>query len=550
MLLEIISLFALFISLYGWGLWARHFFLKEKISVALTCILGIITLSTLATLCAFFYPLNVRSEIIFLLLSVIPFFFKIKKKNVSLYFPEYFKSGWFYFFLLLILFTGCYHPFLPDHYQYYTPTINWLNQEGIIIGLANIDWMLGQVSTWHILQAAVDNTIDPFQRINIFISIIYLIYIFERKAFALMLFLPIAFLYNQTPSPDLPTILFSLIVVNEVCFNKKGYHLGLMLSISSFLFVVKPTAFWLLMWLFFVAIFKKRKEILSYKTYILPALLIGLFFIKNSIVSSSLIYPITITQINTPWITDAQILIDSDCYATLFPFYGHFTLEEVTDFSWFEKFYHWITIKPFNLFVVVVIIVFGLFLLKKKNLVYSILWIVVFLKFLLIFNFSGQFRFLLDGTFALLFILINQFNFRKVKILFCAFFISVLFIIPISFPWIIQKINSRSNIINIMSGFTKEVFFKPQTHVFGEYKKDKLGNLEFYISTKYMYDYDTPPPAFLKSKLQYFHFLTIFPQMIDSSDVRKGFYIKKLSEEEAGQLQEIIDRSYESNTIK
>ncbi|MDR1876565.1 MAG: hypothetical protein LBQ84_02975 [Flavobacteriaceae bacterium] len=547
MIIEFFSLLALFISVTGWGLWIEKFFSIRINSVSLTVILGLALLSAISCSLSFFIPLNTPVELTLLLLSVIPYFSKSIRKNYLATFPgDIFTSGWFWCFFLILLLAGSYYSFRPDHFWYYVPTLNWLNKYGLITGVANIDWVLGQMSSLHILQAGLDEILDPFQRINIFITVIYLIYIFEKKSYLLLCFIPFYFLFIQTPSPDLPVVFFSLIVVNEICFNRQNYNLKILFIISAFVFTVKPVAFWLLLWIFIVETCLNRKKQGYMKAYIFSFLLVFLFFSKNYIASSMLVFPITSTQLDTYWSTDSRILEISNLSASYYTFDRHFKLEEINSLSFFQRLYYWLTTKDLqtiiNIFTVVIVWIFGIFAFLKRKFIYIVLWIVILLKFFLIFSFSGQYRFMLDGIYPLLFILLRQLKINSSKLLFpiSGFYLVSLFFI--SYPKFIKLLLPDFELTRMMKGFTKNALLRPENYVLEKYKTGKLGNLNFNISTDYPFNFDTPAPAFEPEKLKLYYRLNIFPQMKEPSHIHKGFYMKSLSPKEREKLRNIIEQ--------
>lgn len=60
--------------------------------------------------------------------------------------------------------------FMFDTYSYYLPTIKWLDQYGLVKGIANFDFNLGQHSLWHIIQASFNESIDGYYKINVFFN--------------------------------------------------------------------------------------------------------------------------------------------------------------------------------------------------------------------------------------------------------------------------------------------------------------------------------------------------------------------------------------------
>ena len=544
MIVEIFSLLALCISVSGWGKWLEILFKIKTELLSVLMIFGLITVSVTAFFTALFFPLDAKVEAVFLVVSIIPFF--LQKRFLP--FPkEVLKSKWFWFFCLILLLAGSYRPFLPDHFGYYIPTLNWLNEYGLIKGLANIDWTFGQMSFYHIIQAGFDNILDVFQRLNIFIGFVFLLYIFERKAFTLLLFLPFSFLFLQSPSPDLPVVLFSLIAVNEMTFVEDNrLNFNILLLISIFVFVIKPIAFWLPLWVLIMEVKKDRKSAFYWKNYLFPIFLIALFIAKNIYCASVLFYPITSTSISTSWLPYSGVLEQSSKIALLTTYHFYFTLQQITDFSLWQRIYHWFLSCGFpsvvHCLILLITLVFAVFSWKRKRFAFCALLFAVALKLIFVFWFSGQYRFMLDGTLALLFILLSflKINYKKLKI--TSLTLCLIFLLLLAFPSILQKTVSGFNPASMLkTADFKSVIF-PQNYKLKKFQTEKVGNLEFNISTPYRFNFDTPPPAVTLYNLGLYHYLGVFPQRMDSTDIHQGFYMKKLSPTEKNQLDIIIQK--------
>ncbi|WP_449401402.1 LIC_10190 family membrane protein [Chryseobacterium wanjuense] len=160
---------------------------------------------------------------------------------------------------LIILFCGSFYPYILDHFGYYVPTIKWLTEFGIIKGISNLDLTLGQMSVWHIFQSGFSNFSDPFLRINSILLIIYTLYIIEKKSWIQLCFVPVLLLFSQSPSPDLPVIIFSLIILNEIV--KENKNTSLLFAFSVFVFSIKPTMIWLPILSFLYSIFIIKSNI-------------------------------------------------------------------------------------------------------------------------------------------------------------------------------------------------------------------------------------------------------------------------------------------------
>jgi hypothetical protein len=142
MILEILSIFALFITTIGWGSWAKFFLSIRSDSIPITVIVGLSFFGAICCLLSFFTPLTVPIEILLLIISIVPYFFKKLRGNFIRLPKEIVKSVWFWVFVGMTLLAGCYFPFVPDHFGYYIPTLNWLNKYGLLPGTATVDWNL------------------------------------------------------------------------------------------------------------------------------------------------------------------------------------------------------------------------------------------------------------------------------------------------------------------------------------------------------------------------------------------------------------------------
>ena len=543
MIIEFLLIPCLFVSFAGWGAWAKMLTGIRTDSFSLSLILGFSLFSILACVLSFFIPLNFRTESVLLILSLIPFFIKKMRMNRIRFPEELLRSGWFWAFCIIIILAGSYYPFRPDDFYYYRPTIRCLNESGLIIGIANIDWLLGQMSFFHIMQAGLDQTIDPFQRLCVFITIVFLVYLFERKSYLLLFVIPFSFLFIQAPSPDVAIVFFSLIVVNELCFRYKIDNFKILFLISVFIFTIKPNAFWLPLWTFVAGFFLNKNALKDYRIYLFSSLLVIVFLIKNVIASSTLIYPVVLTKLNTYWLPDLRILRLSDQMASLFTFDKYFTISQIYSMNFFQKIYYWLSIDRLqtivNCFIILVIAAFGVFAFLKKNFLYRSLWVIIVIKLLVVFSFSGQFRFIIDGVFPLVFILFYPVLTGKTKIFTGSMALAVLFLVVISYPPLLKRSIPDFKLTKWMSGFTKKTLLIPEHYVLKRYAKENFGNLDFNISA-YAYVYDTPPPAFNEKNLKLYYELGIFPQMKDTANIRKGYYMKILTPDEKEKLGNMI----------
>ncbi|HEY4540360.1 MAG TPA: hypothetical protein VIG94_10170, partial [Faecalibacter sp.] len=207
MLLLLFTLFFQLFVFYSYSLPFRFLYNSKKI-FSLEILKGIIVLSTVSLITAFFTSLSLKYEITILSVAIL-FFILFKGWKEFPY--EKIKSKLFILLLLLTAFVGSMNAFIFDTFSYYLPTIKILDNYGYINGIVNLDFNLGQTSIWHILQATFNNTIDPAYKLNVPLVILFLIYVFETDRKILLLLLPVFFIFTASPSTDLPIYIITII---------------------------------------------------------------------------------------------------------------------------------------------------------------------------------------------------------------------------------------------------------------------------------------------------------------------------------------------------
>lgn len=214
---------------------------------------------------------------------------------------------WLTVILVLLLTTG--NSYLPDNESYYIQTIKWANEQGFARGLINIHPFLGQFSGWHILQAGfnVHNVLFAltFNDLNALFFLIFLFYWlwsyterFQSQNYWFVLWpvvLVLLLFFIDSPSPDLPVILLSLIVFDLFIQNYNIARPQLLLQLfilALFSFLIKPTAFVNL--LLAILLIIKHRRLIKGQLYLYVIFgLTGLFLwlSKNYLITGYLFYP-------------------------------------------------------------------------------------------------------------------------------------------------------------------------------------------------------------------------------------------------------------------
>ena len=493
---------------------------------------GMFFLAMIWQILAFFFPLNVWVESTSLIIGFLAFFyFKTYRSFNDFSKNEIFKLS---FLSIIVIFSGSYYPFILDHFGYYVPSINWLSEFGLSKGLANLNLIYAQMSVWHIFQAGFSHFSDVFLRINVVFLIAFFIYIFEKKVWSLLFISPIFLLFIQSPSPDLPAIALSLIVLNEVV--KGNINFKLLFAFSVFVFTIKPTMIWLPL---FVFLYFFRRENLK---FLWLGVLVGLIYIfKNIWLFGYPFFPVQIGDFGVSWLPNSEILKQSSEVAITKTYDLQYSVTEIQKFTTWDYIYNWFTLHSYKKYIhfafILSLIFFGIFVFKKKDKLTTILFISILFKSILILLFSAQYRFFLD-VFFVIFVLVFHSKIKEKLSLLSFSFGAFIILFLMSFPKILQSQIPTFKLGYFMEGFTKNQFFKPAYFALNSYQTFKIGNLEFNVPN-YDLCFDTPQPALSPDAVKKYFEVGIFPQKI-TENLKDGFTWKKLSPEEKEKLKKII----------
>lgn len=537
MIIILISTVFMIPVLMGWGKIMESLFGNGFGGISGKVLSGILGISLVWALLSFSVPLNIYVEIPSILLGLF-YFFKdqMYRELYTLSKRDYGLAG---IVSLIILLAGSYAPYILDHFGYYVPTVKWLTEYGLVKGISNLDLTLGQMSLWHIFQAGFSGFSDPFLRINTVLLIIYSIYSIERKHWIHLCFLPVLFLFSQSPSPDLPVIIFSLIILNEIVIGCK--NTTLLFAFSIFVFAVKPTMIWLPIFVFLHSFLILKPNVR--KLFFGIAILL-LFFIKNIWTFGYPIFPVAIGDMGVSWKPNPEVLKISSQYAILKTYDMQYSYEEIQRFSTADYIKNWLFLKgiksKINILFILSLILFSILAWVKKRKILTLVCISILIKSVLVLIFSAQYRFFIDVFFVIFFMIFyGYFDKRKSIVVFSVF--SILIISILSFPGIIQKYIPSFRVGGFMIGIKKEQLYKPATYEYRKFKSFKVGNLKFNVSKNYPYNFDTPLPAISTGYIFDDVKAGIFPQLINENDIGKGFIWKKMTSDEKQEGQKVIN---------
>lgn len=535
----IIILTALFIIpvLFGWGILMGKIlrFPVAKPSFFL-CFLGIFGVTIFSTVSAFFFPISYIAEIFIVLIGIALLF--LNRKNLRpVFFP---KQDILYFgiIILVISFAASFYPYILDHFGYYIPTIQWITEFGLVKGIANLDLTLGQTSLWHTFQAVFSHFSDYSLRINAVLLIIFTAYILEKKSFIQLIFIPVFLLFVQSPTPDLPAVIFTLVSISELFFGKTTSFASI-LALSVFAVGIKPTVFWLPL---FVLVQQIMLSKIALKSLFPATILLILILFKNLYLFGYPFFPLSFFDFNFPWKTSPEILQISSEFGMKKTFDEQFSATEIRNFTFLESLKQWLLLRGIKGMMNILLLLFltGFLLLSilKKNKKHLLLSFCLIVKTIVIIWISAQFRFFLEVYFVILLLFFHQkFSKKTTQIISVAF--SSLIILYLSLPKLISTYIPSYKMSSFMGAFQGSQIIVPSEYTYLHYHTFTVGNLTFHVSKNYPFSFDAPLPAISEGYLFDYQKTGIFPQWKNVQNKKEGFVSVKMNATQEKQLQKI-----------
>jgi len=501
--------------------------------------------SLIAWIFAFFLPLNIYFEIGLLVVGIVNLSYNFKYFSSEIRKLTYFKSPIFLFFLLVTAVVSSFFPYINDHFGYYIPTIEILNSEGLIKGVSSLHLVLGQQSPWHILQASFDNSIDIYCRLNGFLLIVFLIYIFEKKQYYFLIFIPLFLLFVQSPSPDLPIYIISLILINELLIVKTS-SIAFLFLLSVWMVSIKPFAFWMPIFIIIYMLLHRKLQTIFNKnwhySFLFSSLIIFLFLFKNYWCCSNFLFPLDAFYVDSAWALPKSIITASSKNALLKTYDFQFTFTEIQHFIWTDYFKNFFLLNGFkgvlHIVFLVFSLVFGVYSLFIKNKIFFLIFLLGLAKICIVVLISGQYRFFLDVilVFGFLFIYSIKLNLTFNTIFAIVFSLLALFVFLN--PVYLQKNIPSFKIGFIMQNPTLNQIYQPGKYHIESFEQKKFGNLNFNIPNYHLL-LDCKTPAITNNSLKEYLKIGYFPQKM-GENIKDGFYLKKLSITEKKELKKLI----------
>jgi hypothetical protein len=302
---------------------------------ALVLISGLALLTCTACLLSLFMPLGGMANIIVILLAVAGV--AVWRRRAGRMLSKCITAIKSTHPLLILLFTAfvfivAYLSYIiPSHYDdglYYSTTIRWAEEYGVVKGLANLNPRIGFNSSWHTLQALFSFHYIPLGNFNDLNGLLLLIgFSYSLRGLGLLLkkdyrlsvllnallFIPLlAFhfgssgdflLYNvnyiSSPSADVPVCLLLwltftwTIEMDELSPERQQWQGFFIVLAAVFLFTIKPSAApVLLLCIYYFAKAMVRRQFMKGSCMIIAAMVMaGPWIARNIIVSGYVLFP-------------------------------------------------------------------------------------------------------------------------------------------------------------------------------------------------------------------------------------------------------------------
>ena len=557
MVLILLSWLYIFFTSLTFGIGFSKLFRISSIDFVITSILGLFSITIVASIWAVFGPINIAFHSVLLFFTLLIGFWNKelylvifqKTKSMFIAFPITIKML-LLFSSLLLLAQSATSPFIIDNETYYIQTIKWLNEYGFVPGLANLHLFLGQTSGWHITQSVFSFSFlyDRFNDLNGFCLLIGNYWAFQKlhsyfetknKMNLVFGLLPLTYVFLfqfvNAPSPDVPVYIFGLILFWLYLENE---NYAIITSIALFLVFIKITAVVLLILPILLVI--KNYDVIKkqlFKIGLLSVFVLALWIIKNTILTGYPLFPITYISLpNSNYNVPRAIIDFFFSYEMMHSFYipfGYMKNLPLTDILLYYFLNNGID-SIIGITTLIMVIVSPILIYKRypRRTIWNIYFVFITLLILLTFS-SPQYRFYVYFTifFGLLLLALVLTN-RKIILVSIGLslaLVALLIFIPISFAGLTNNTSLATNSTFSMKNI---LIPEPNTKRTQKYVLLPKENLDYYSPTHYPFFWITGNgdlPCVNAEQLEYFETNFHFIPQLRGASLKDGFYAKKVT---------------------
>jgi len=562
MLLIILSWVYIVFTTINLGFGINKLFKLQNKDFVVTSVLGLFATTLLASFWAIFGRINVEFHCLLLTLNLL-ISLKFKDDIFSIYttFINELKtlSKNLKYYLAIITFciiAQCSSiPYVIDNESYYIQTIKWLNEYGLVKGLVNLHFFLGQVSGWHITQSALNfsflyknfNDLSGFclllgnifaiQKLNTFFENNDTKYLIVGLFPLFNLFL---FQFISAPSPDIPVYVFTFVILFYYIekHNKISPEIfNLLVILILFTFYIKNTTvtFFLIPLLVLILNYKILSKKLL-KPTLITIVVTGLFVAKNMIICGSMVFPSKLfNSLNMDYSIPDTI---EQFYYDQLKYYGYFIdLNQYNSMSVQDLFLRWLTLPKmnglFNKISILLVLIVPILLYKFQNKKeYWSLYFLMLIQLILLFATSPQYRFFMNFIFFFSLFCLTLFIKRKKPIYFLLQLSLFASLIVVFLPVNLNRFSNYKFMMEISNFSSTNIIFPHKNTKFDTpFETIKKGNLIYNSPIKNDFFWssgDGNLPSVNKEQIEYFEkYFHIIPQL-RTKNIKDGFYAKEI----------------------
>ena len=562
MLLIILSWVYIVFTTINLGFGIDKLFKLQNKDFVVTSVLGLFATTILASFWAIFGRINIEFHCLLLTLNLL-ISLKFKDYIFSIYstFIKELKSlsqnlKYYLAIITLCIIAQCSSiPYVIDNESYYIQTIKWLNEYGLVKGLVNLHFFLGQVSGWHITQSALNfsflyknfNDLSGFclllgnifaiQKLNTFFENNDTKYLIVGLFPLFNLFL---FQFISAPSPDIPVYVFTFVILFYYIekHNKISPEIfNLLVILILFTFYIKNTTvtFFLIPLLVLILNYKILSKKLL-KPTLITIVVTGLFVAKNMIICGSMVFPSKLfNSLNMDYSIPDTI---EQFYYDQLKYYGYFIdLNQYNSMSVQDLFLRWLTLPKmnglFNKISILLVLIVPILLYKFQNKKeYWSLYFLMLIQLILLFATSPQYRFFMNFIFFFSLFCLTLFIKRKKPIYFLLQLSLFASLIVVFLPVNLNRFSNYKFMMEISNFSSTNIIFPHKNTKFDTpFETIKKGNLIYNSPIKNDFFWssgDGNLPSVNKEQIEYFEkYFHIIPQL-RTKNIKDGFYAKEI----------------------
>ena len=534
----------------------------KQLDSTLTIVFGMFFITLVASIWAIFGRINYEFQLVVILfqLLVVTMYKSELSANYYLIFwrireIDPFLKTFFLLTFVLLLFQSAGSSFFVDNETYYIQTIKWLNEYGLVPGLANLHIFFGQTSGWHILQSVFSfsyfsNNCSDLNGFLLLLGIAFssaqLDTYFKKgnlHSFLIGLFPTLMVLllpFSSVPSPDLAVIVISLLLFSFLIRSNEMSNrdsLTILALLAFFIFYIKISALpILLIPLLYYILHTDKKQHKTIPSLFFGVMVLVLFVIKNIILTGYPFYP---SSLFAHYFTFENALPNA-LYEFWWSTSKNYELvspqNQYSPLSNFEVLLRWISeswvIRSITLMLLSLFILVPFAISKSKNITaFWIIYVTMIVQIVFLIFTAPQFRFLLPfllffGLTLLSFVLV-----KKTPIYISLYIGLIIASLYVLFPIALGINHNRVDFYPKSFSLSQIVLPKSNSNLQATFSKKTKGNLQYNSPDEHSYIWvngDGNLPCVNTKQIDYFELKFGYIPQLKGSTVADGFYSKKV----------------------